>query len=118
MREIKFRAKDELGNWWYTSTKFKNDKGGLRKLTSATFWLQIENEILKRDTLSEWSGSKDILKADIYEGHQITNHSRNSGRPHAVKFEDGKFIAIYGSLQYDFSQEIERENITIVGDIY
>jgi len=66
----------------------------------------------------QFTGEKDINNVDIYEGDKIINQSRNERHPHPIVFIEGKFVGDYGGLYYDFSQEIERERIEVVGNIH
>ena len=66
----------------------------------------------------QFTGEIDYNNRSIYEGDKIINQSRNERQPHPIVFYKGKFLGDYGGLYYDFSQEIGRERIEVVGNIH
>lgn len=65
-----------------------------------------------------FTGRIDYYNISIYEGDLIINQSRNNKKSHEVIFFRGKFMAKYSKLIYDFIEEISREKIKVVGNIY
>jgi len=105
MREIKFRAIDKMGVWWY--------------FTLEDF---VKKSIAITDALENWcqfTGLHDKHGKEIYEG-DILNHTDYDGKPFVVKWGDG-----HGnhSVGYWIGFYLPESNLPpgkyeIIGDIY
>jgi uncharacterized phage protein (TIGR01671 family) len=108
MREIKFRA-------WDKKDKIMSIPFNLYEIGT----VNMENGYSRKNyILLQYTGLHDKNKKEIYEGDLITNNSRNSDNPHPIEFSEGRFIARYGNLKYDFAQEIETDCVEVIGNIY
>ncbi len=68
MREIKFRARAKNGDWWYGSSLTTQMIHATNTLPLSMFWQWIEEDILDRKTVGEYTGLKDKNGVEIYEG--------------------------------------------------
>jgi len=112
---IKFRQaifeKGKFLRWHYWGYSYMNEFIGPITISG------INNQYEFKEN-QQFTGVQDINGVNIYEGDKIINQNRNNKNPHPVIFHEGKFVGDYGGLYYDFFQEIEREKIKVVGNIY
>ena len=71
MREIKFRAKGADGKWWYGSVK--PDTFHFRNVNLPAFFSNLHAEALLSETMGEYTGLKDKIGVEIYEGDIVLN---------------------------------------------
>ena len=67
-REIKFRAKGVDGRWWYGED---NPTTVLRRVSLATFFMNLAAGVLDPKTLGQYIDRKDTNSKDIYEGDLV-----------------------------------------------
>jgi len=86
-REIKFRGKTTgFGGWVDGSLQVcKNGKYRIH------FW-DGGNEVVRPETIGQYTGLKDKNGKEIYEGDIIVQQGYSGKRPMLVRFEHGAFI--------------------------
>ena len=72
MREIKFRARAKNGDWWYGSSSVDHLIHGTNTMSLSMFWQWVEEEVLDRKTVGEYTGLKDKNGlTEVYESDII-----------------------------------------------
>ena len=116
MREIKFRAKSITGEWVYGnfihSKRFQGCSNEFRVHDQET---GLESDIII-ETLGEFTGLKDKIGVDIYEGDIF--HLGDKNIKYQVTFQNGYF----GGTQVDNKSRVGlffwSKNVEITGKIY
>lgn len=92
MREIKFRGKDEWGNWRYGDL-MKNFIPTASPVIVEDFYYDDPDDSMfevNPDTVGQFTGLKDKDGREIYEGDILQNkHAR-----YILKYDKGEFVAV------------------------
>ena len=115
MREIKFRGRDEHGEWHY---------GDLLSwpIIRSFNGLNYEYKEVAADTVGQFTGLKDCEGREIYEGDIVrfelppmvlTNEKTTVG---AVVYEYGQFLVIIHAMRFTIFSVIN--DCTVIGNIY
>lgn len=106
MREIKFRAFDRQGNWYYSN------------LDTISFWSGIGDGNLRLETLGQFTGLKDKNGKEIWEGDVVLH--RSAGKQ-IIVWQDitgGWTIQTPGDNAVYLPSVDDMSNLEVIGNIY
>ena len=119
MREIKFRGRDEHGEWHY------GDLLSWPIIRSFNGW-NYEYKEVAADTVGQFTGLKDAKGKEIYEGDILLYRlpenmiALNNSDKSVVFYGHGMFLESHGKIEFSVNQVlgVHGDDAVVIGNVY